>query len=68
MRQGERDDDLRGVLTRLRTYSLTGGDSDWLMSLQLGKLPNGQQKWVEGDGLYLFSTHKEEWAWGRGGA
>ena len=36
------------------------------MSLQLDKLPKGQQKWVEGNGLYLFSTHKGKWARGRG--
>ena len=62
MRLGERDEALRGVLARLRTYSLTDGGADWLMSLQLDKLPKGQQKWVEENGLYLFSTHKEEWA------
>ena len=36
------------------------------MSLHLDKLPKGQQKWVEGNGLYLFSTRKEEWGRSRG--
>ena len=36
------------------------------MSLQLDKLPKGKRKWVEEHGLYLFSTHKEEWSRNRG--
>ena len=61
-RQGEGDGAPRGVPTRLRTYSLTDGSADWLLSRQLDTLPKGQQKWVEENDLYLFSTHKEEWA------
>ena len=63
LRQGEGDATTRGALARLWTYRLTDGCADWLMSLQLDKLPKGKQKWVEENGLYLFSTHKEEWAW-----
>ena len=59
-RQGEGGEALRGVLARLRTYIITDGDSDWMMSLQPDKPPKNHQKWVEGDGLYLFSTHEEE--------
>ena len=65
-RRGEGDEALRGVLTRLLTYSLTDEDADWMMYLQLDNLPKGQQKWVEENGLYLFSTHKEEWGGGTG--
>ena len=53
------DGRLRGVLPRLRTYSLTEGEAEWAMSTQLDKLPMGLQKWVAGKGLYLFATHKE---------
>ena len=52
---------IRGVLALLRTYSLTDGDAGRLMSLQLDKLPKGQQKWAEENCLHLFSTRKEEW-------
>ena len=46
-RQGAGDEDLRGVLTRLRAYSLTEGAADWMMALQLGKFPKGQKDWVD---------------------
>ena len=43
-RQGQCDGRLRGVLTRIRTYSLTEGDAVWMMSLHLDKSPTGEQK------------------------
>ena len=61
-RQGEGGETLRGVLTRLRTYSHTEAGADWLMSFQIDKLTKGKQEWVEEGGLYIFPTHKEEWA------
>ena len=65
VRQGEGDGMLRGVLTRLRIYSLTEEDADWLMSLQLDKLHPLQRAWVEEKALYLFPTHSEEWLWNK---
>ena len=64
-RQGPGDERLRGVLTRLRTYSLTEEDADWMMSLQVDKIHPELRRWVEDKGLYLFSTHKEEWRWNK---
>ena len=61
-RKGEGDGGLRGVLARLRRYSLTEGEVAWAISPQLDKLPNGRQKWVAANGAYLFSTNKEDWA------
>ena len=58
MRQSSEDAQLRGLLTRMRTYDATKEDLDWLMSLQVDKQPN--KAWIEDSGLYLFSTHKEE--------
>ena len=37
-RQGPGDERLRGVLTRLRTYSLTEEDGGWPTSLQIDKI------------------------------
>ena len=53
MRQGEGDEALRGVLTRLRTYSLTEEDADWLMSLQVDKIRTELREWVADKGIYL---------------
>ena len=60
-RQGEGDAAIRGVLSRLRAYSLTDGGEDWAMSLHLDMPPKSRRKWVEENGMYLFSTRKEEW-------
>ena len=32
------------------------------MSLHLDIPPEGQKKWVEENGMYLFATRTEEWA------
>ena len=62
---------LRGVLARLRTYSLTDGSADWLMSRQIDKPPKAQGKWVDGGGVVCISpllTKRSVWGWvGRGG-
>ena len=54
-RQGPGDECLRGVLTRLRTYSLKEEDADWAMSLQVDKIRPDLREWVADNGLYLFS-------------
>ena len=58
---GPGDVRLRGVLTRLRAGSLTEESADWLMSLQVDKIPPNLCERVAAKGMYLFSTHKEEW-------
>ena len=35
------------------------------MDLQIDKLHPKHREWVEENGLYLFSTHNEEWAWNK---
>ena len=65
VRQGEAGEQPRGVLTRLRTYSLTADDADWLILLQVDKLPNAHRGRVGEKAMYLFSTHNEERARGK---
>ena len=64
-RQGEGDERIRGVLTRLRTYGLTDGDAGWIMDLQIDKLRPKRRDRVTENCLYLFSTHNEDWAWNK---
>ena len=58
-RQGPEGARLRDVLGRMRTYSLAKEDADWLLAFQADKQPH--RAWIEENGLYLFSTHAEEW-------
>ena len=62
MRWGGRAGDIRGVLTRLRIYSLTEDDADWHMSLHVDRLTRAHRVWVGGKAMYLLPTQNEEWA------
>ena len=44
---------------------MTDEDSDWPMSLQIGNLHPKHWGRAEENGLYLFYTHNEEWAWNK---
>jgi hypothetical protein len=65
IRQDNREQELKSVLQRLRTYSATENDCEWLQQFQWGNLqkkysPTDMQNMTE-NALFAFPTHAQEW-------
>ncbi len=65
MRQDESEVQLRDVLQRLRTYSSTKQDCQWLQHFQWSNITQRYEKEVvetmTQNALFAFPTHQEEW-------
>lgn len=66
IRQGEQERELMDLLTNLRTYTASPSQAKWLQQFQWDNLKKTNEDLllsrISTNGLFVFPTHKEEWA------